>query len=90
MADAARLDGFEAGLDLPLPADLRGWWLLPEVAANHWIPGEFVPVALEEALETHAIWLPVAEQEGESFDGNGQPEARYLRVFMPIALSPGG
>ncbi|MEU4116310.1 SMI1/KNR4 family protein [Kitasatospora sp. NPDC028055] len=88
--DAARLDAFEADLGLPLPADLRAWWLLPEVAAGHWIPGEFAPVPLGEALETHETWLLVAAQEGDSFDGNGRPESRYQREFMPIALDPGG
>ncbi|MEU3558638.1 SMI1/KNR4 family protein [Kitasatospora sp. NPDC006786] len=88
--DASRLDAFEKDLGLPLPADLRAWWLLPDVTASHWIPGEFAPVPLDEALETHDIWLLVAEQEGDSFDENGQPEARYQREFMPIALSPGG
>ncbi|MFB7618481.1 SMI1/KNR4 family protein [Kitasatospora sp. NPDC056181] len=90
MTDGARLDAFEADLGLPLPTDLRAWWLLPDTTASHWIPGEFAPVSLEEALETHEIWLLVAEQEGESFDENGRPEARYLRAFMPIALNPGG
>ncbi|MFD5431756.1 SMI1/KNR4 family protein [Kitasatospora sp. NPDC127067] len=88
--DAARLDAFEADLGLPLPADLRAWWLLPDVTASHWIPDAFAPVSLDEALETHEIWLLVAEQEGDSFDENGQPESRYQREFMPIALSPGG
>ncbi|MFC9331966.1 SMI1/KNR4 family protein [Kitasatospora sp. NPDC057015] len=89
-SDAARLDAFEADLALPLPADLRAWWLLPDVSASHWIPEAFAPVSLDEALETHGIWLLVAEQEGESFDDNDRPEPRYLREFMPIALSPGG
>ncbi|MEU4303406.1 SMI1/KNR4 family protein [Kitasatospora aureofaciens] len=88
--DAARLDAFEADLGLPLPADLRAWWLLPDVSADYWIPEGFAPVSLDEALETHEIWLLVAEQEGGSFNENGQPEARHLREFMPIALSPGG
>ncbi|MFD8756255.1 SMI1/KNR4 family protein [Kitasatospora sp. NPDC059577] len=89
-SDAARLDAFEADLGLPLPADLRAWWLLPDVTASHWIPEAFAPVSLDEALETHEIWLLVAEQEGDSFDENGRPETRYMREFMPIALSPGG
>ncbi|KQV13666.1 SMI1/KNR4 family protein [Kitasatospora sp. Root107] len=89
-SDPARLDAFEADLGLPLPADLRAWWLLPDVSADYWIPEVFAPVSLDEALETNAIWLLVAEQEGESFDENGHPEARYRREFMPIALSPGG
>ncbi|MER7469046.1 SMI1/KNR4 family protein [Streptomyces sp. NPDC097981] len=88
--DAARLDAFEADLGLPLPADLRAWWLLPDVNASYWIPDEFAPVSLDEALETHDIWLLVAQQEGDSFDENGQPESRYQREFMPIALNPGG
>ncbi|MFJ4792824.1 SMI1/KNR4 family protein [Kitasatospora purpeofusca] len=88
--DAARLDAFEADLGLPLPADLRAWWLLPGVSAECWIPDGFAPVSLHEALEIHEIWLLVAEQEGESFDKNGLPEPRYRREFMPIALSPGG
>ncbi|WP_328957892.1 SMI1/KNR4 family protein [Kitasatospora purpeofusca] len=90
MSDAARLDAFEADLGLPLPADLRAWWLLPGVSAECWIPDGFAPASLDEALETYEIWLLVAEQEGESFDENGRPEPRYLREFMPIALSPGG
>ncbi|MER7772948.1 SMI1/KNR4 family protein [Kitasatospora sp. NPDC096140] len=89
-SDAARLDAFEADLGLPLPADLRAWWLLPDVSAEYWIPAAFAPVSLDEALETREIWLLVAEQEGESFDQNGRPESRYQREFMPIALSPGG
>lgn len=89
-SDAARLDAFEADLGLPLPADLRAWWLLPDVTASYWIPDAFAPVSLDEALETHDIWLLVAEQEGDSFDENGLPESRYQREFMPIALSPGG
>ncbi|MFE6872186.1 SMI1/KNR4 family protein [Kitasatospora sp. NPDC057692] len=89
-SDVARLNTFEADLGAPLPADLRAWWLLSDVSANDWIPDEFAPVSLDTALETHEIWLLVAEQEGESFDEDGQPEARYLREFMPIALSPGG
>ncbi|MFC8722256.1 SMI1/KNR4 family protein [Kitasatospora sp. NPDC057198] len=84
------MDALEADLGAPLTADLRAWWLLPDVSANYWIPGEFAPVSLDEALETREIWLLVAEQEGESFDENGRPEGRYLREFMPIALSPGG
>ncbi|MEV6978695.1 SMI1/KNR4 family protein [Kitasatospora sp. NPDC093806] len=88
--DTARLDAFEADLGLPLPADLWAWWLLPDVTMSYWIPDAFAPVSLDEALETHGIWLLVAEQEGDSFDENGQPESRYLREFMPIALSPGG
>lgn len=88
--DPARLDAFEADLGLPLPADLRAWWLLPDIAAGYWIPDTFAPVSLDEALETHEIWLLVAEQEGDSFDENGRPESRYQREFMPIALSPGG
>ncbi|WP_199925973.1 SMI1/KNR4 family protein, partial [Streptomyces sp. NRRL S-495] len=83
-------DAFEADLGQPLPADLRAWWLLPNVSSDHWIPEAFAPVSLDEALETHAIWLLVAQQEGDSFDENGRPETRYLREFMPIALSPGG
>ncbi|MFD7982548.1 SMI1/KNR4 family protein [Kitasatospora indigofera] len=89
-ADAARLDAFEADLGLPLPADLRAWWLLPDATASYWIPDAFAPVSLDEALETYDIWLLVAEQEGDSFDANGLPEMRYQREFMPIALSPGG
>lgn len=89
-ADAARLDAFEADLGLPLPADLRAWWLLPEVTASYWIPGAFAPGSLDEALETHEIWLQVAEEEDDPFDENGRPESRYQREFMPIALSPGG
>ncbi|WP_405021152.1 SMI1/KNR4 family protein [Kitasatospora sp. NBC_00070] len=89
-SDTARLDAFEADLGRSLPADLRAWWLLPEVNAGYWIPGEFAPVPLDEALETHEIWLLVAEEEGDSFDENGRPEPRYLRDFMPIALNPGG
>ncbi|WP_405458791.1 SMI1/KNR4 family protein [Streptomyces sp. NBC_00101] len=88
--DEARLDAFEADLGLPLPADLRAWWLLPDVDAGFWIPGTFAPCSLEEALETHEIWLLVAEEEGESLDEHGHPEARYLRTFLPIALNPGG
>ncbi|MFJ9520313.1 SMI1/KNR4 family protein [Kitasatospora sp. NPDC101801] len=88
--DSARLDAFEADLGLPLPAELRAWWLLPDVSTDYWIPEAFAPVSLDEALETHEIWLLVAEQESDSFDENGQPETRYLREFMPIALSPGG
>ncbi|MGW6914234.1 hypothetical protein ACWGB8_10495 [Kitasatospora sp. NPDC054939] len=45
---------------------------------------------MDEALETHGIWLLVAEQEGDSSNANGRPETRYQREFMPIALSPGG
>ncbi|WP_405634455.1 SMI1/KNR4 family protein [Streptomyces sp. NBC_00056] len=89
-AAAARLDAFEAGLGLPLPADLRAWWLLSDVTASYWIPDAFAPVSLDEALETHEIWLLVAEQEGDSFNENGQPESPYQREFLPIALSPGG
>ncbi|GGV03306.1 hypothetical protein GCM10010495_13350 [Kitasatospora herbaricolor] len=89
-SDAARLDTLEADLGLPLPADLRAWWLLPDISADYWIPTAFAPVSLDEALETRDIWLLVAEQEGDSFDENGQPESRYQREFMPIALNPGG
>ncbi|MFC8721387.1 SMI1/KNR4 family protein [Kitasatospora sp. NPDC057198] len=89
-SDAARLDAFEADLGVPLPADLRAWWLLSDVSASHWIPGEFAPLSLEEAWETREIWLLVAEQEGESFDENGRPGGCCPREFMPIALSPGG
>ncbi|MFE0460630.1 SMI1/KNR4 family protein [Kitasatospora sp. NPDC058965] len=89
-SDAARLDAFEADLGLPVPADLRAWWLLPDVAASYWIPDAFAPVPLDEALENREIWLLVAAQEGDSFDENGRPESRYQREFMPIASSPGG
>ncbi|GAA2752921.1 SMI1/KNR4 family protein [Kitasatospora cinereorecta] len=89
-ADTAGLDAFEADLGLPLPADLRAWWLLPDVTACYWIPGAFAPVSLDEALETHEIWLQVAEEEDDSFDESGRSESRYQREFMPIALSPGG
>ncbi|WP_033355377.1 SMI1/KNR4 family protein [Kitasatospora aureofaciens] len=85
-SDAACLDTFEADLGAPLPADLRAWWLLSDLSANHWIPDEFAPVSLDEALETHEIWLLVAEQEGESFDENGQPEARYRRPGRGVVV----
>ncbi|MFF4243553.1 SMI1/KNR4 family protein [Streptomyces sp. NPDC001822] len=88
-ADAAGLDAFEAQLGRPLPAGVRAWWLLPGVSAGHWIPGEFAPVSLEEALETHEIWLTIAEEEGP-LDDDGRPETRYRPEFMPIALDPGG
>ncbi|WP_461027853.1 SMI1/KNR4 family protein [Streptomyces sparsus] len=45
---------------------------------------------MEEALETQETWLLVAEQEGVSFDANGEPEPRFLPSFLPIAMSPGG
>ncbi|MER8188260.1 SMI1/KNR4 family protein [Kitasatospora sp. NPDC094015] len=83
-ADRARLAAFEEHLGLLLPPDLTAWWLLPGVAQGHWILDEFAAVALDEALETHAIWLLVAEQEVEPVD------TRYLPAYMPIGLSPGG
>ncbi|MFJ1757015.1 SMI1/KNR4 family protein [Kitasatospora sp. NPDC088134] len=89
-ADAARLDAFEAELGLPLPADLRAWWLLPDVVMDHWLPQAFAPVPWEEALETREIWLLVAEQEDEALGEDGPAEDRYLPEFLPIALDPGG
>ncbi|MET8102873.1 SMI1/KNR4 family protein [Streptomyces sp. NPDC005236] len=88
--DQGRLDGVEASLAVTLPADVREWWALTDVRAHHWIPGAFAPVDLDEALETREIWLLVAEQEGLTFDANGEPEPRFLPEFMPIAMSPGG
>ncbi|OKJ13589.1 SMI1/KNR4 family protein [Kitasatospora sp. CB01950] len=90
VADAARLDAFAADLGLPLPDGLRDWWLLPGVSADHWLPEAFAPLSLDEALETHAIWLLVAEQEGESLGPDGLPEPRYRRELLPIAMDPGG
>jgi cell wall assembly regulator SMI1 len=63
---------------------------LTDVSAGYWIPGSFAPASLDEALETREIWLLVAEQEGPTFDANGEPEPRFLPEFMPIAMSPGG
>lgn len=89
-ADEGRLRAVEADLAVTLPADVREWWGLDRVSADCWIPGSFAPVGLEEALETRGIWLLVAEQEGPSFDANGEPEPRFLPSFLPIAMSPGG
>lgn len=76
------------------PGDLRAWWGLTGVSAGFWLPGEFAPTGLEEALETREIWLLVAEESagegaGESAS-EGAVEETFLPGFMPIALSPGG
>ncbi|MFJ5228808.1 SMI1/KNR4 family protein [Kitasatospora sp. NPDC088391] len=99
-ADAARLDALEAELGLPLPADLRAWWLLPGVTRGDWIPQAFAPVPLEESLDTRGVWLLVAEQEqewreqqereGDGSGGAGRVEDRFLPEFLPIASDPGG
>lgn len=88
--DEGRLRAVEADLAVTLPVDAREWWGLEGVSADYWIPGSFAPVGLEEALETRGIWLLVAEQEGPSFDADGEPEPRFLPSFLPIAMSPGG
>ncbi|MFF3073237.1 SMI1/KNR4 family protein [Kitasatospora sp. NPDC057936] len=93
-ADAARLDAAARELGLVLPGDLRAWWELTGVSAGFWLPGEFAPTGLEEALETREIWLLVAEESagegaGESAS-EGAVEETFLPGFMPIALSPGG
>ncbi|MFE1320375.1 SMI1/KNR4 family protein [Kitasatospora phosalacinea] len=89
-ADPAALDAYGATLGRPLPAELRAWWLLPDVPAGYWLPGEFSPFALPEALAYLEIQLQVAAAEGESFDAQGRPEPRYLPEFLPIADGPGG
>ncbi|MFD3513579.1 SMI1/KNR4 family protein [Streptomyces sp. NPDC058657] len=88
--DQERLRALEAELGAALPSDVRDWWILEGVSADYWIPGTFAPVGLEEALETREIWWQVAEEEGVSFDANGDPEPRFLPSFLPIAMSPGG
>ncbi|MFB7560482.1 SMI1/KNR4 family protein [Streptomyces brevispora] len=88
--DSGRLDAVEAAQAVTLPADVKEWWALADVSADFWIPGDFAPVALEEALETRETWLLVAEEEGPLFDQNGEPEPRFLPEFIPIAMSPGG
>ncbi|MFF7455591.1 SMI1/KNR4 family protein [Kitasatospora sp. NPDC008115] len=85
-ADDAALDAFETRHGLTLPADLRAWWRLDAVPANPWLPGGFAPVPLPAALETHAAWLLVAEQEGPPAEG----EARFHPALLPIADNGGG
>ncbi|MFB7290429.1 SMI1/KNR4 family protein [Actinacidiphila glaucinigra] len=89
-ADENRLRAAEAAIGVSFPADLVAWWSLHRVSADYWIPQSFAPVGLEEALETRAIWLLVAEQEGISVDEDGEPEPRFLPSFLPIAMDPGG
>ncbi|MFF8280216.1 SMI1/KNR4 family protein [Streptomyces lateritius] len=89
-ADKDRIRAVEADIGLAFPAEVRDWWTLDGVSADYWIPGPFAPVDLEEALETREIWLQVAEEEGDVFDANGEPEPRFLPSFLPIAMSPGG
>ncbi|MFF4338902.1 SMI1/KNR4 family protein [Kitasatospora sp. NPDC001540] len=87
-ADPAALDAHGAPPRRPLPADLRAWWLLPDVPVGYWLPGDFSPLAWPEALAYLEFQLQVAE--GESFDAEGRPEPRYLPEFLPIAHGPGG
>lgn len=89
-ADEGRLRAIEADLGAALPTEVHDWWTLDRVSADYWIPGSFAPVGLEEALEARETWSLVAEQEGDSFDANGEPEPRFLPSFLPIAMSPGG
>ncbi|MEU9057375.1 SMI1/KNR4 family protein [Streptomyces sp. NPDC048430] len=89
-ADERRLRAVEVDLAVALPTDVHEWWSLDRVSADYWIPGSFAPLSLEEALETREIWLLIAEEEEASFDANGEPEARFLPLFLPIAMSPGG
>lgn len=89
-AAESRLRSVEADLAVALPTDVHEWWGLERVSADYWIPGPFAPVSLEEALETRDIWLLIAEEEGASFGANGEPEPRFLPLFLPIAMSPGG
>ncbi|MFE9852255.1 SMI1/KNR4 family protein [Streptomyces sp. NPDC005576] len=88
--DQGWLRAIESRLGTALPTEVHDWWMLDRVRADYWIPGSFAPVDVEEALETREIWLQVAEEEGASFDANGEPEPRFLPSFLPIALSPGG
>ncbi|NEA54821.1 SMI1/KNR4 family protein [Streptomyces sp. SID13666] len=89
-ADEGQLRAVEADLAIALPTEVHEWWTLDSVSADFWIPGSYAPVGLDGALETREIWLLVAEQEGASFDANGEPEPRFLPSFLPIAMSPGG
>ncbi|MFE7191560.1 SMI1/KNR4 family protein [Kitasatospora sp. NPDC057541] len=90
-ADGAALDAFEARHRLELPADLRAWWRLPGVPASPWLPGGFAPASLGDALETHATWLLVAEQEGPpGVDADGRPEPRFHPALLPVADDGGG
>ncbi|MEV3932238.1 hypothetical protein [Streptomyces sp. NPDC053728] len=89
-AHGSGLRAMEAELATALPSQVHDWWALERVRADHWIPGAFAPVDLDEALETRAIWLEVAEEEGPSVDANGVPEPRFLPSFLPLALDPGG
>ncbi|MFJ4674394.1 MULTISPECIES: SMI1/KNR4 family protein [unclassified Kitasatospora] len=84
------LDAAGAALGLSLPAELRCWWLLPDVDGDHWLPGAFAPLALPAALEYREVQLQVAAAEGESVGPDGRPAPRYRPEFLPIAESPGG
>ncbi|MDC0767728.1 SMI1/KNR4 family protein [Streptomyces sp. HD] len=88
-ADTERLAAAEAELGLPMPEDLRAWWRLDDVAATFWIPLEFVPVDLGEALSARDILVQVAGDEAEDTGGLANA-AQYLPALLPIADSPGG
>ncbi|MEY9842880.1 SMI1/KNR4 family protein [Streptacidiphilus sp. EB103A] len=85
-----QLRALAADLDATLPADVHRWWTMTGVSADHWLPGAFAPVSLDEALESREIWLLVAEQEGITLDAGGAPEPRFHPSFLPIAMDPGG
>ncbi|MEU8515689.1 SMI1/KNR4 family protein [Kitasatospora sp. NPDC048722] len=89
-ADVARLDAAAQELGLVLPGDLRAWWGSTGVSADFWLPGDFAPTGLEEAMETREIWLLIAEQSAGEGEGESEGEETFLPAFMPIALSPGG
>ncbi|MFI7017986.1 SMI1/KNR4 family protein [Streptomyces sp. NPDC050164] len=88
-ADTERLLAAEAELGLAMPVDLRAWWRLDDVDAAFWIPVEFAPLDLDEAMEARNVLVLVARDEA-AHPGPLADAAEYLPGLLPIAGSPGG
>ncbi len=72
-----------------LPADLVALWRLEGADAGYWLPPEGAG-ALEgpdEALDTRAILLQVAEEEDP---GDPMWPDRFIPELLPIAMNGGG
>jgi hypothetical protein len=72
-----------------LPQDLVAWWRLDDMATIAWIPLDFAPLELDEALEVRDILVLVARQEAAHSDDLAAA-AEYLPGFLPIADDAGG
>lgn len=88
-ADVTRVGAVVSAPGVGLPEDVVAWWRLDDVAATAWIPLDFAPLELDEALDARDVLVLVAHDEAADSAALAAA-AEYLPVFLPIAEDAGG